>query len=111
MVFTKIETGTYAGMYTIEDASSTETTKSYLYAASSSKNYLKVHSTLDANSYWTITENEDGSYRIIAEKSSNRNLMRFNYSSETSILFSCYEDKSGATGTNVLLVPYSSVTE
>lgn len=111
MVVTKVETGTYAGMYTIEDASSTETTKSYLYAASSSKNYLKVHSTLDANSYWTITANEDGSYRIIAEKSSNRNLMRFNYSSETSILFSCYEDKSGATGTNVLLVPYSSVTE
>ena len=111
MVVTKVETGTYAGMYTIEDASSTETTKSYLYAASSSKNYLKVHSTLDANSYWTITANEDGSYRIIAEKSSNRNLMRFNYSSATSILFSCYEDKSDATGTNVLLVPYSSVTE
>ena len=111
MVFTKIETGTYAGMYTIEDASSTETTKSYLYAASSSKNYLKVHSTLDANSYWTITANEDGSYRIIAEKSSNRNLMRFNYSSATSILFSCYEDKSGTTGTNVLLIPYSAIAE
>ena len=111
MVFTKIETGTYAGMYTIEDASSTETTKSYLYAASSSKNYLKVHSTLDANSYWTITANEDGSYRIIAEKSSNKNLMRFNYSSATSILFSCYEDKSGTTGTNVLLIPYSAIAE
>lgn len=111
MVITKVETGTYAGMYTIEDASSTEETKSYLYAASSSSNYLKVHSTLDANSYWTITANEDGSYRIIAEKSSNRNLMRFNYSSATSILFSCYEDKSGTTGTNVLLIPYSAIAE
>lgn len=111
MVITKVEAGTYAGMYTIEDASSTEETKSYLYAASNSSNHLKVHSTLDANSYWTITANEDGSYRIIAEKSSNRNLMRFNYSSETSILFSCYEDKSDATGTNVLLIPYSAIAE
>ncbi|MDD5912530.1 MAG: fibronectin type III domain-containing protein [Bacteroidales bacterium] len=111
MVITKVEAGTYAGMYTIEDASSTEETKSYLYAASNSSNHLKVHSTLDANSYWTITANEDGSYRIIAEKSSNRNLMRFNYSSATSILFSCYEDKSDATGTNVLLIPYSAIAE
>lgn len=69
MVFTKIETGTYAGMYTIEDASSTETTKSYLYAASSSKNYLLVQSSLSENSYWTINKNDDGTYRIIAEKS------------------------------------------
>lgn len=111
MVFTKIKTGTYAGMYTIEDASSTETTKSYLYAASSSKNYLLVQSSLSENSYWTINKNDDGTYRIIAEKSSNRNLMRFNYSSATSILFSCYEDKSGATGTNVLLIPYSAIAK
>lgn len=111
MVFTKIKTGTYAGMYTIEDASSTETTKSYLYAASGSNNYLKVQSSLSINSYWTINKNDDGTYRIKAEKSSNRNLMRFNYSSETSILFSCYEDKSGTTGTNVLLIPYSAIAK
>ena len=79
MVFTKIETGTYAGMYTIEDASSTETTKSYLYAVSSSKNYLLVQSSLSENSYWTVNKNDDGTYRIIAEKSAySRNLMRFN---------------------------------
>lgn len=111
MVITKVETGTYAGMYTIEDASSTETTKSYLYAASGSNNYLRVQSSLSINSYWTINKNDDGTYRIKAEKSSNRNLMRFNYSSETSILFSCYEDKSGTTGTNVLLIPYSAIPE
>ena len=111
MVFTKVETGTYAGMYTIEDASSTEATKSYLYAASSSNNYLKVESSLSKNSYWTINKNNDGTYKIIAEKSANRNLMRFNYSSATSILFSCYEDKSSPTGTAVLLVPYSSIAE
>ena len=109
MVFTKIETGTYAGMYTIEDASSTETKKSYLYAASSSKNYLLVQSSLSENSYWTINKNNDGTYRIIADKSSNRNLMRFNYNNG-SPLISCYASDS-TTGTDVLLVPYSSVAE
>lgn len=110
MVFTKIETGTYAGMYTIEDASSTETTKSYLYAASSTKNYLLVQSSLSANSYWTINKNDDGTYRIIAEKSAySRNLMRFNYNNGSPII-SCY-DPTSTTGTDVLLVPYSSIAE
>ena len=109
MVFTKIGTGTYAGMYTIEDASSTEATKSYLYAASSGSNDLKVQSTLSDNSYWTINKNEDGTYRIIADKSSNRNLMRFNYNNG-SPLIACYKSTS-TTGTDVLLVPYSSVAE
>ncbi|MGN0188170.1 MAG: fibronectin type III domain-containing protein, partial [Candidatus Cryptobacteroides sp.] len=111
MVFTKVETGTYAGMYTIEDASSTESARSYLYAAASGNNYLKVQTSLDAHSYWTITSNDDGSYRIIAEKSTNRNLMRFNYNNSGSPLFSCYEDKTSATGTDVLLIPYSAVAE
>lgn len=110
MVFTKIKTGTYAGMYTIEDASSTETTKSYLYAVSSSKNYLQVQSSLSENSYWTINKNDDGTYRIIAEKSAySRNLMKFNYNNG-SPLISCY-DPTSTTGTAVLLVPYSSIAE
>lgn len=109
MVFTKVETGTYAGMYTIEDASSAEATKSYLYAASKSSNYLKTQSTLSDNSYWTIYKNNDGTFKIIAEKSSNRNVMRFNYNSG-SPLITCYSSTS-TTGTDVLLVPYSSVTE
>lgn len=110
MVFTKIKTGTYAGMYTIEDASSTETTKSYLYAASSSKNYLLVQSSLSDNSYWTINKNDDGTYRIIAEKSAySRNHMRFNYNNGSPII-SCY-DPTSTTGTAVFLVPYSSVAE
>ena len=110
MVFTKIKTGTYAGMYTIEDASSTETTKSYLYAASSTKNYLLVQSSLSANSYWTINKNDDGTYRIIAEKSAySRNHMRFNYNNGSPII-SCY-DPTSTTGTAVFLVPYSSVAE
>lgn len=109
MVFTKIETGTYAGMYTIEDASSTEATKSYLYAASSGSNDLKVQSTLSDDTYWTINKNDDGTFKIIADKSSNRNLMRFNYNNGFPLI-ACYKSTS-TTGTDVLLVPYSSVAE
>lgn len=113
MVFTKIETGTYAGMYTIEDASSTEITKSYLYAAASGSNYLMSHTSLDAHSYWSITENEDGSYKIIAEKSSNRNLMRFNPNEKSGVaapLVSCYASNS-TTGSAITLIPYSAIAE
>ena len=113
MVFTKIETGTYAGMYTIEDASSTEKTKSYLYAAASGSNYLMSHTSLDDHSYWSITENEDGSYKIIAEKSSNRNLMRFNPNEKSGVaapLVSCYASNS-PTGSAITLIPYSAIAE
>lgn len=113
MVFTKIETGTYAGMYTIEDASSTEITKSYLYAAAKGSNYLMSHTSLDAHSYWSITENEDGSYKIIAEKSSNRNLMRFNPNETSGVaapLVSCYASNK-TTGSAITLIPYSAIAE
>ena len=113
MVFTKIETGTYAGMYTIEDASSTEITKSYLYAAANGSNNLMSHTSLDDHSYWCITENEDGSYKIIAEKSSNRNLMRFNPNEKSGVaapLVSCY-DSNKTTGSAITLIPYSAIAE
>ena len=113
MVFTKIETGTYAGMYTIEDASSTEITKSYLYAAASGSNSLMSQTSLDDHSYWSITENEDGSYKIIAEKSSNRNLMRFNPNENSGVaapLVSCYASNK-TTGSAITLIPYSAIAE
>ena len=71
------------GFYTIYDES--ETSKGYLYAASSSANHLKTKSTLDVNGKWKITFSS-GVATIKAEDSSNRNWMRFN-----SNLFSCYE--------------------
>lgn len=113
MIFTKVASGTNAGMYTIQDAGSTETTKSYLYAAASGNNYLKSHTSLDDDSYWSITENEDGSYKIIAEKSSNRNLMRFNPNEKSGVaapLVSCYASTS-TTGSAIILIPYSAISE
>ena len=98
MTITKVTDGTYAGLYTIKD-----TKNQYLYAASSSSNNLKAKSTLDANSYWNISQNSNGTYSIIASKSGNRNVMQFN---DDNKLFSCY---ATATQSAVTLYPYSMV--
>lgn len=65
----------------------------YLYAAASGSNHLKTESALDNNGIWTITFNADGSASIVAESSSNRNVMQYN---GTSTLFSCYGSASQA---------------
>ena len=92
--------GNYYGMYTIQDASG-----KYLYAASSSSNYLRASESIDEESadnyYWAITEN-GGSYSIVAAKSSNRKVLRYNTGSD---LFSCYEDATKQSP--VVLYDYS----
>lgn len=100
MVITKITEGEYVGMYTIQDAN-----ELYLYAASSSSNQLKASTTLNENSYWEIAENTDGTYSVVATKSSNRNVMQFNYNNASPI-FSCYASDSMS---DVTLYPYSYV--
>ena len=52
----------------------------YLYAASSSKNYLKTETTLSANSSWNITIANTGVATIEATGSNTRNLLRYNSS-------------------------------
>ena len=94
--------GTYDGMYTIKDAKG-----KYLYAASSSSNYLKGSTTLSKDSYWDITLNANGTYKIIATKSSNRNIMQFNYNNGTPLV-SCYSS-STTSMTPITLYPYSMV--
>ena len=75
------------GFYSICDA----ITPGYLYAASSSKNYLKTETTLDENHNgdWKITfDAESGTASVVASNSEyTHNIMRFNNSD---ILFSCY---------------------
>lgn len=77
------------GYYSIMDET---TSGGYLYAASSSSNYLKTEATLDENHNgdWKITI-ADGSFSVVADKSSNRNVMQFNNSST---LFACYASAS-----------------
>lgn len=66
----------------------------YLYAASSSSNYLKTRGTINENASWSITvENEVA--KIVAQGTNTRNMLQYN---NTSSLFSCYaEDKPQAS--------------
>ena len=59
----------------------------YLYAASSSSNYLKTKTTLDDNGSWAITITSEGVATIKAQGSYTRNWIRKNSSSA---IFSCY---------------------
>ena len=66
----------------------------YLYAASSSKNYLKTETTLSANSSWKIEITSAGVATIKAQGSNTRNWLRYN-SSNNPPIFACYS--SGQT--------------
>lgn len=104
MTFTYVSEGTYAGMYTIQDANGY-----YLYASSGSSNQLKAAEAISTSTpqhyYWNITEEVDGAYSIVASKSGNRNVLRFNYNGGNP-LFACYENGS-STGINVQLYKWS----
>lgn len=63
----------------------------YLYAASSSKNYLKTQTTLDYNGSWTITIANNVA-TLKANGTNTRNWLRYN---STDKLFSCYSSGQG----------------
>jgi hypothetical protein len=59
----------------------------YLYAASSSSNYLKTGGTLNDNASWTISVTNAGVATVKSVGSYSKNWMRYNTSSS---LFACY---------------------
>lgn len=59
----------------------------YLYAASSSSNYLKTQTSIDKNASWSISIASTGTATIKATGSFTRNVMQYNQSSS---LFACY---------------------
>ena len=67
------------------------TGSNYLYAASSSDNYLKQQTTLNANASWKVTIANDGTATIVAQGTNTRNTMQYNQSSS---LFACYASAS-----------------
>ena len=68
---------------------------SYLYAASSSKNYLRTETNADDNAKAAITIGEDGSTSIIFQGSNTNNVMQFNMNvANNAPLFSCYSSAS-----------------
>ena len=72
------------GYWTLFDAAN----QGYLYAASSSSNYLRTQATNDANGQWTISIANDGVATVIAQGANTRNTLRYNSGSS---LFSCYD--------------------
>lgn len=78
------------------------TGKGYIYAASSSKNYLRTETTLSNNSSWSISIASTGVATIKAQGTNTRNWLRFN-SSNSPKIFSCY-----STGQNDVSI-YKSV--
>ena len=64
----------------------------YLYAASSSNNYLRTETKLSNNSSWTIVISGDGTATVTAKGSNTRNLLRYNSSNS---IFSCYSSGQG----------------
>ena len=79
-----VEEGASAGTYAFNVGDG------YLYAASSSSNYLRTQTSLSANSSWKITI-EEGVASIIAQGSNANNVMQYNQSSS---LFACYASAS-----------------
>jgi len=70
----------------------------YLYAASSSNNYLKTQATNNANGQWSISIDAEGVATLQAQGGNTRNLLKYNSSSD---VFSCYA--SGSTQLDVCL--------
>lgn len=74
----------------VENTFALNTGNGYLYAASSSKNYLRTETNLSDNSSWTIAINE-GHATIEAQGTNENNLLQYNQSSS---LFACYGSAS-----------------
>ena len=59
----------------------------YLFAASTSNNYLRTETTLSDNSSWKVTIAADGTATLIAQGTNTKNTLYYNKSSK---IFSCY---------------------
>ena len=85
-----IQAGKTSGTFAFQDNDGTN--NGYLYAASSSKNYLRTETTLSANSSWTVTIASTGVATIKAKGTNTNNWLRYNSSSS---IFSCYSSGQG----------------
>lgn len=83
------------GLYSFKGTLGTDAGK-YIYAASSSSNYMKVTSTLDDNGKFTIEIDGEGNATIIAQGTNTRNVMQYNNKSTSSPAFYCTNGSFGA---------------
>jgi hypothetical protein len=81
----EITLGTWSSYWTFYANNSS--TKGYLYAASSSSNYLRTQTQNNSNGDWTISITSEGIATITAQGSNTHNLLQYN---SGSTIFSCY---------------------
>lgn len=93
----KLEDGTQTGTFAFNVKTG------YLYAASSSSNYLRTQTTNNDNGSWVITIT-DGVASVVAQGTYTRNTMRYN---KSSTLFSCYSSSSSES--DIAVYKYSEV--
>ena len=79
-----LQTGNVSNLF---DLFAFYTGSGYLYAASSSKNYLRTETNLSDNSSWSIAITNAGVATITAQGTNANNLLKYNSSSS---IFSCY---------------------
>lgn len=83
------------GLYSFKSTLGDDAGK-YIYASSSSSNYMKVTSTLDDNGKFTIEIDGEGNATIIAQGTNTRNVMQYNNKSTSSPAFYCTNGSFGA---------------
>lgn len=79
-----LEAGTKVGTYAFNTGSG------YIYAASSSNNYLRTQQENNDNGSWTITCTATGTATIKASGTNSKNLLKYNSNTTSGKVFSCY---------------------
>ena len=82
------------GLYSFKGTIGTDKDK-YIYAASSSSNYMKVSASLDDNGKFTVAIASDGAATVVAQGSNTRNHMQYNNKSTSSPAFYCTDGSFG----------------
>ena len=88
-----LEEGTVDGSVAFKCVNGAQADK-YIYAASSSSNYLRSQDNLDGNASWIVEIDANGIATIVAQGTNTRNVMRYN-----TTLVSAYAPTSSVTGT------------
>ena len=82
------------GLYSFKGTLGSDADK-YIYAASSSSNYMKVSTSLDDNGKFTVAIDSDGAATVIAQGANSRNHMQYNNKSTSSPAFYCTDGSFG----------------
>lgn len=83
------------GLYSFKGTLGTDADK-YIYASSSSSNYMKVSTTLDDNGKFTVEIASDGAATVIAQGTNTRNHMQYNNKVTSNPAFYCTDGSFGA---------------